>query len=237
MVWVRYVAYFIGILLITAILTQLEAAYPGSLRLQVFTDPTDVLGTSEFSPLEMIQLVVLVVCGALMGWVAEYCPQQRPLAFLFGGMALAFLVRELDYFLDRYVADNFWQVVIAIIGALLIAYALRNRLRIQIALARIWPSPGLTLLFAGALVLFCFSLTIGHEPLWQSIFGDAYRRSAKLAIEEFIELIGYALWLIGTIEYTYQARAAALREPVPAARRRREHRRREHRRRETGGRY
>jgi len=62
-------------------------------------------------------------------------------------------------------------------------------------------------------------------------------RSAKLAIEEFIELIGYALWLIGTIEYTYQARAAALREPVPAARRRREHRRREHRRRETGGRY
>ena len=225
MVWIRYLAYLLGFAVVTALLTQLEAAHPGSLRLQVFTGPADTLGTSEFSPLETIQLVVLLACGGMMAWVAQHCVQQRPLAFLFGGLALAFLIRELDYFLDRNVADNFWQVLIAIVAALLIAYVYRNRRRVQIALARSWPSPGLTLLYAGALVLFVFSLLIGHEPLWQSIFGDEYRRSAKIAIEEFIELIGYALWFIGTIEYTYQARAAALAEPEPVVKRRRRHQR------------
>ena len=51
--------------------------------------------------------------------------------------------------------------------------------------------------------------------------GDEYLRVVKLAVEEFIELSGYFLWLIGTIEYTYQAKAIAFREPQPAAARRR----------------
>jgi hypothetical protein len=58
------------------------------------------------------------------------------------------------------------------------------------------------------------------------LLGENYQRVAKLAVEEFIELIGYFLWLIGTIEYTYQARAIAYKEPVPLAQRLREQRRR-----------
>ena len=95
----------------------------------------------------------------------------------------------------------------------------------QIALGRIWPSPGLTLLFAGAVILFAFVRLVGHEPLWMSILGDDYRRIIKLAVEEFIELMGYFLWMIGTIEYALQARAIAMAEPQPAARRLREKRR------------
>ena len=55
--------------------------------------------------------------------------------------------------------------------------------------------------------------------------GDAYQRIIKLAIEEFIELMGYFLWIIGTVEYAFQARAIAYREPQPAARRLRDKRR------------
>ena len=44
--------------------------------------------------------------------------------------------------------------------------------------------------------------------------------------EEFIELIGYFLWLVGTIEYTYEARAIAFKQPRPLAQRLREQRRR-----------
>ncbi len=84
----------------------------------------------------------------------------------------------------------------------------------------------MALLFAGAVILFGFVQFVGHEPLWQSILGDSYVRVAKLAIEEFIELIGYLFWLIGSIEYTYQARAIAYKEPVPLAQRLREQRRR-----------
>jgi multisubunit Na+/H+ antiporter MnhB subunit len=226
MTWFRYVLYFISIAFVTWALTQMEIASPGSLKLHVVVAESDIYGTSEFSPVEIIQAIILGICGLIMLWVARYCPSQRPIAFGFGGLALVFLIRESDYFLDRFIADNLWQVLVAIIGSLLIAYTYRHRKRLTIALARIWPSPGLTLLFAGAVILFAFVPLVGHEPLWQSILGDAYQRVIKLAIEEIIELMGYYLWMIGTIEYAFQARAIAYRAPQPAARRKRDKRRR-----------
>ena len=126
---------------------------------------------------------------------------------------------------DQYIIDNLWQVLVGIFGALLIAYCYRHLKRLNIALARIWPSPGLTLIFAGAVILFAYSTLVGHEPLWQAMLGDAYARIIKLAVEEFIELIGYLLWVVGTIEYVYQSKALMEREPKPAAVRRREYRR------------
>lgn len=226
MVWARYIAYFFGITLLVAFLTQLEVAYPGSLRLHVITNPGDQFGTSEFSPVEIIQPIIVLVCGALLAWVAEFCPSQRPIAIPFGALAFACIVRELDYFLDKYLVDNLWQVLIGFAAAFVIVYVVRVRRRLRIAWVRIWPSPGITLLFAGAVILFGFVQFVGHEPLWQAILGDNYVRAAKLAIEEIIELIGYCFWLIGTIEYAYQARAIAYREPVPLAQRLREQRRR-----------
>lgn len=226
MAWFRYLLYFVAIALVTAALTQMEVIAPGSLKLHVVISATDVYGTSEFSPVEIIQAIILGVCGLIMGWTARYCPSQRPIAFGFGGLALIFLVRESDYFLDRFLADNAWQVIVAVLGALLIAYTHRHRKRLTIALARVWPSPGLTLLFAGAIILFAFVPLVGHEPLWKSILGDTYLRVTKLAIEEFMELMGYFLWMIGTIEYAFEARRIAFREPQPAARRRRNKRRR-----------
>lgn len=227
MVWPRYICYFVGIALLTWMLTQLEISFPGSLKMHVMVNPGDQFGTSEFSPVELVQPLIIAVCGGLMSWVAKYCPSQRPIAIPFGGMALVFLIRELDYFLDRYLVDNLWQVLIGIAGALVIVYTYRARKRLKVAWGRVWPSPGLALLFAGAVILFAFVRLVGHEPLWMSILGDDYRRIVKLAVEEFIELIGYLLWLIGTIEYTYQARAIAYREPQHAAQRRREKRRHE----------
>lgn len=225
MAWFRFPLYFIAIAFVTWALTQMEISSPGSLQLHLVFSESDVYGTSEFSPVEIIQAIILGVCGVIMAWIARYCPSQRPIAFGFGGLALIFLIRELDYFFDRFLVDNLWQVLIAIFGAFLIVYTYRNRKRLRIALARIWPSPGLTLLFAGAVILFAFVPLVGHEPLWMSILGDAYQRIIKLAIEEFIELMGYFLWMIGTIEYAFQARAIAYREPQPAARRLRDRRR------------
>lgn len=225
MVWMRYLLYFIAVAFVTWALTQMEMASPGSLKLHVVLNESDRFGTSEFSPVEIIQAIILGMCFLTMGWVAKYCPSQRPIAFPCGGLALAFLIREQDYFLDRFVVDNLWQVLIVIIGALVIAYTFRQRRRLQIALGRIWPSPGLTLWFAGAVILFAFVRFVGHEPLWASILGDTYQRIIKLAVEEFIELMGYFLWMIGSIEYAFQARAIAYREPQPAARRLRDKRR------------
>lgn len=228
MAWLRYLAYFLLLTSVMWALTALEVSYPGALKLHVLRDSGDVLGTSEYSPIELIQPLILVVCGMLMGWVARHYPLQRPLALPFGGMAGIFIVRELDYFFDRWVADNFWQVIMAVIAALVIAYVVRQRRRLQFALARVWPSPGLVLLFSGAVILFSFVRFVGHEPLWQAIMGDDYQRVVKLGVEEFIELAGYFFWLMGSFEYAWQVRQIALRDPAPPAVRRRQHRMRRH---------
>lgn len=218
---VRYLLYILAVALCIGYFVQAEIARPGALRLLIFPDGNDTLGTSEYSPVELIQPVMLAICALLFAWVAREFASQRPIAFLFGGVAAAGVIRELDYFLDITVGDNFWQIPVGIIAALLIVYTWRHRRRFRIAWLRLWPSPGLTLLFAGALVQFPFAQFIGHEPLWQAISGDGYQRIVKVAVEEFIELIGYCLWLIGSLEYNFQARAVARPEAVPAGERRR----------------
>lgn len=225
MAWPRYIFYFVGIALLTWMLTQVEISFPGSLALHFTSIPADHFGTSEFSPIEIAQALILGVCGLLMLWVAHYCPSQRPIAFPFGGIALAFLISELNYFLSYYLINNLGQVLIAIASALIIVYTYRSRRRLRIAWGRVWPSPGLALIFAGAVILFVFVRLVSQEALWMSILGGDYQRIVKTAVEEFIELIGYLLWLIGTIEYTYQARAIAYREPQHAVQRLREKRR------------
>lgn len=225
MTWIRYILYFAGVAFTTGLLTYLETNYPGTLKLHIIVSESDRFGTSEYSPVEIIQPVMLALGCLLMAWVVKYCPSQRPVAIPFGGLALAFIIRELDYFLDRLVADNVWQVLVAVAGALVITYTYRQRKRMKIAWGRIWPSPGIALLFAGAVIIFAFVRLVGHEPLWMAILGEDYQRVVKLAVEEFIELCGYFLWLIGAIEYTYQAQAIAYREPEPAARRLRKKRR------------
>jgi hypothetical protein len=227
MVWPRYVLYFFGVALIAWMLTQLEISFPGSLHMQLIMNTGDRLGTSEFSPVELIQPLILAVCGLLMAWVGRHCPSQRPIAIPFGVIALIFLIRELDYLIDRFVIDNLGQVLIAIVSALAIVYTYRHRRRLWVAWGRIWPSPGIALLFAGTIILCVYVRLLGQDSFWMTLLGDDYRRVVKLAVEEFIELIGYLIWLIGTIEYTYQAKAIAYREPKPVAQRLRQKRRQE----------
>lgn len=224
MAWARYLSYFFAIVAVFAALTRLEVHFPGFLNFQVFLSPSDSLGTSEYSPIELMQPLILLACCAMFFWVSFYCPMQRTVAVGFGGLSLAFLVRELDYFFDRFIVDNLWQVIIGIAGALVIVYLYRHNRKLGIALARIWPSPGLSLLFVGVCILAGAVHLVGHEPLWQSIAGDHYQRVIKLAVEEFLELLGYLVWLIGTIEYTYEAKALAF-QPDRSANRRRRHRR------------
>ncbi len=204
MIWLRYLGYFLGVAVITAALTQLEAWFPGSLKLEAFPEPTSTFGTSEFSLVEILQCGILIVSGLLMALAAYRSKSFRTLAIGAGGVSLLFLIRELHYFFDRYLFDNLWQALFAIAAAFLLVYLYRHLRRLEVGFARAWPSPGLAIMFAGLTVLLAVSLTVGHEPLWQAIMRDNYVRIAKLAIEEFIELSAYYLWLIGSIELAFE---------------------------------
>jgi hypothetical protein len=221
MIWLRFLAYFALIAGMTALVVALESHHPGSLRLLVYVEPTDSVGTSEFSPVEIAQLVILVAAGALLSLIARDYPSQRPLAILLGGIALVCLFRELDYFLDRHVVRNAWQFLVGVSGALVIAYTYRHRRRLGIAFGRLWPSAGIVLLFAGATILFAVVRILASESFWQAVLGASYERVVVNAVDELVELTGYLLWFVGVIEYTVEVRAVAAREPEPVAVKRR----------------
>ena len=77
-------------------------------------------------------------------------------------------------------------------------------------------------MFAGSVMIFGFVRIVGGEALWQAILGEQYRPIVAIAVEEFVELIGYLLWLVGAIEYWYQVRSMIERSPLPAAVKRRQ---------------
>ena len=66
----RYILYFFGVAIITWLLTQLEISSPGSLKLHIYPNPADTLGTSEYSPVEIIQPGMLAICGWAMSCMA-----------------------------------------------------------------------------------------------------------------------------------------------------------------------
>ncbi len=220
MVLARYILYLAGFALVLVLVTSMETGAPGSLGF----DPTP--DRSGFAPLQIMQVVVLLVCGLLYVWVAANCPSQRPIAIPFCGFAAVSVLIEVDDWLDDVVTENFGEVTIAVVGAAFLVYAWRQLKRLRIAWIRIWPSSGVTLLFAGAIINFVAVPLVGNEALWLAIAGrNADAETLALASSELLQTLGYFFWLAGTIEYTYQARAIALRTPVAAAAKRRERRR------------
>jgi hypothetical protein len=202
-VLLRYFAYATLIAGAAAGLLWVALRWPGGLLLNFVVGEEDTLGTSEFSPVEQLQHLLLLLSAGIFAWVAIRDRLRRPMCVGFIALFLIGFIRELDFFLDRYATDNLWQVLCTIVLALATVYIYRHRKRYLIGWRRTWPSVGLAIIFGGMLLLVPYSLIVGNESLWQAIMGDAYARVAKMAAEEFIELGGYLLIFIGSIEFLY----------------------------------
>jgi hypothetical protein len=159
--------------------------------------------TSEFSPIEILQNLLLLSSIAIFSWVAYSDRLRRPMAVALAAVFGLFLIRELDFFLDFYLVDNLWQVLCAIIISFAVAYIGRNRPLFQLGWRRSWPSAGLAIIFAGLILLIPYAQLIGHAPLWHGVMGDSYVRIVKVITEEFIELGAYMLITIGSVEFLF----------------------------------
>ncbi|MCP4002431.1 MAG: hypothetical protein GY727_16135 [Gammaproteobacteria bacterium] len=196
----RYLAYALGVTVGTVLVMFLGARLPGGLQ---FDREVSGVITSEFSPVELLQNLLLIFCASVFSWIAFRDRLRRPMVIGFGILFIIFLIRELDFFLDVYLLDNLWQVLCAVLLSVVVVYGVRNHDRYSQGWRRSWPSAGLALIIGGMILLIPFAQLIGHEPLWKIIMGDEYVRVVKVASEEFIELGAYIIITIGTIEFLY----------------------------------
>jgi len=201
-VLLRYFLYTVAIAAGTILLVGLAWVRPESLAFDRQL-PGVPVPTSELSPVEMLQNLLLLVCIGMFGWIAVRDRLRRPMAMMFVAIFSCFLVRELDFFLDFYIVDNLWQVLCALILSIALVYTGRNWDRFVQGWRRSWPSPGLAIVIAGVMLLIPYAQLIGHGPLWKGIMGDDYVRIVKVVTEEFVELGAYALITIGCGEFLY----------------------------------
>lgn len=199
----RYFGYALLAAGLGALLHWLALSAAGSLRIRVLADGGASLGTSEYSLVEWLQSGLILVCGLTFAWIAVRDRLRRPLGVAIAALFGLFLIRELDYFLDRLLADNLWQVLAALLAVAAGVYLWRERGRLVIAWQRSWPSAGLAILFAGLVVLVPFAQITASDPLWRALLAEDYSRSAKLAYEELTELGAYLLIGIGSLEFLY----------------------------------
>ncbi|MDB4307712.1 hypothetical protein N9985_00335 [Gammaproteobacteria bacterium] len=198
----RYFMYALAVIVINLGLLAAAHYLPGSLQFDRVVSGVSA-PTSEFSPVELLQNILLLACIAIFGWVASRDRLRRPMAMAFVSIFSACLVRELDFFLDFYVVDNFWQVLCAIIISFVLVYVGRDWPRFQLGWRRSWPSAGLAIVIGGLILLVPYAQLIGHEPLWRGVMGDSYLHIVKVIAEEFVELGAYLLITIGSVEFLY----------------------------------
>lgn len=160
----------------------------------------DGLKFSEQSYTEYLQEIMLLVTGILFLIAGFRQPKVQGLTALLAGFALTAFIREFDWLLDE-IVHGFWKYpAFALLGAFSFG-AYRKRETLASSIKELLTMPSWGILLSGFLTVFVFSRLFGKGTFWQALMEDNFIRSAKNAVEEGTELLGYTLLLIAAAEY------------------------------------
>lgn len=176
----------------------LEALYLPSVR---FSE----LGFTEFT-----QTLVLATCCAMLIYIRQVLKVWPTVTLLLLAFVAASLVREQDYFLDNYIARNTWKVLVALIIIPTLVWVIKQRRRFLEEFAHYSNTFAFGLFTAGVLTTYIFSRLYGRQDFWRTVLQESYTRDFKNVAEEVVELLGYSLILIATLELLLLARRVYL---------------------------
>lgn len=177
----------IGVLLIVV----LDAQQP------VFTDKF-----AEHSYTEYGQEFTLLLTTLLFYLYAKLFPEQSVVSYLIGGFLGMALIREYDAFLDHNVADGAWQVMAYSLAAITAFLVYKRREHFWLQLNRFMNTRGFGIFITGLMIVFVFSRLYSNNMIWMPLMGEEnYMYVVTRASEEALELLGYTLILLSSIEY------------------------------------
>ena len=213
----RYLTYILLAGAVAGAVVAIGVRVPGGLQVATASG-TGLAG----SWIESIQYLLLVACVTVFGWVALRDRLRRPLAIVLVTFLLLALVRELHAVLDQLVAENFWQVLAALLTVVAGVYEYRHHQRLAAGWERSQPSAGLAIMLAGFILLVPFAQILSQPDLWEASLRPGDSRAAARTFEELAELGAYLLLLIGSLEFLYAwSRLPQTREMERPRRRRR----------------
>lgn len=188
----RFAAYIAGILCISYL---------------IYRDARSGLNRfDETSWVEMTQLVLLLASTVICLRIWRGRSEIRHAALLLATFTGVSFIRECDAFLDEYVFDGCWQVLVFSTLAIVFFHIWKNRLSFLAGMKLYLPTSACGLFMGGFLTTYVFSRLFGTQYLWRTALQEGYIKIAKTMAEESTELLGYALLLFSVIEMSILAR-------------------------------
>lgn len=157
-------------------------------------NPTITGKFGEISATEIIQEVFLFIMGFLYLLAGRRDRQLTTVANLISVFFFIAFIREFNNFID------FWFYLVLPLLVLFFWLIYRDRRKIVKSVHYFLELPSTAWFVSGFLVTFIFSRFYGRARLWMEILESNFNRAAKSAAEEGIELLGYTILLIATVE-------------------------------------
>jgi len=157
---------------------------------------------SEQSYTEYAQECSLLLTTLLFYLSARLFPIQSVVAYLIGGFFGMAYIREHNNFLNSNMAEGAWQVMAYSLAAISAFLVYRQRRHFWKQLNSFMNTRAFGIFITGLMIVFIFSRLYSNKLIWMATMGEEnYMHIVARANEEIIELLGYALILLGTIEY------------------------------------
>lgn len=172
----------------------------GIMQLVMLDAQSGVGQFSETSLTELTQSALLLLSSLLMAYLYRHPNAIPHVSLLLGAFLFASFVRENDAWLDIYVFDGAWQVIVTLIVLPTLYVVIRHRHAFAEEFKSISNSLGFGMFAAGFLTTYVFSRLYGRSEFWEAMLGDHYQRVIKDAAEEVTELAGYMLLFFACIE-------------------------------------
>lgn len=180
------------------------AAVAYTVRLPGALDPTGSY-YAEWSPVEWVQLGLLVMATVMMCWAGTVDPVKRPVAVLLALALLAVVLRELHSPGHMGPLRYLWKLGAPVLMVAMGVYAHRRREDLRASLRDLVALPTLPMVITGAMIVVIFSQVMGRTDHWMALLGDDYIRTMRNVAEEGSEVLGYLVVMVGAVEYVVAA--------------------------------
>lgn len=164
---------------------------------------------NENSVVETIQLLLLLSSAMAFLYCAFIEKKWREISLVLASVALFAACRELDKIFDATIPIIRWKFAYIFVFAALF-YACKNLKRYIKSVLKFFGMPSFYIMCTAVVIVLPVAQCLGHRPLVSAALGETFDRQSisaiKELIEEALEVVGYFLILLSSIEYNINIR-------------------------------
>lgn len=172
---------------------------------------------AENGPVEYAQFGIIIAASFTFFVGAIHTEKFQKLSYALVILLGLASIRELDALMDKIIPVIGWKLPALCVGVYGLFFCWQNRCQLKSQIDAFLTSCSFLILCGASVVILPLSQLLGWKVCLKSLLGTDYSRSMKRLIEESIELLGYFILLLGSIEFIlenqYQKLVAVAEDP------------------------